>query len=486
MTPIEHIHMLGIGGAAMTPLAGMLKECGYRITGSDAGVYPPATTLLEALGIPWKDGFSEDNLKPSPDLAVIGNAISRGNPELEAVLDLKIPYRSLPEVLREFFLPGHNSIVVSGTHGKTTTTAMLAWVFQVAGRRPDFLIGGVAENFGRSYGLGGGDDFILEGDEYDSAFFDKGPKFLHYRPDELIITSLEFDHADIYADLAAIELQFRRLVNLVPRRGRIVAWGESPTVAQCVAQAFCPVETYGLDTEADWRAGDLEFVEGATHFRVARCNEEMARVRLPMSGRHNVLNALAVIALARNHGIAREAVEEALATFRSVRRRMEVKGEAGGVIVVDDFAHHPTAIRLTLEAARSRWPGRRLWAAFEPRSNTMRRRVFETELGDALGAAEAVVLGPVSRAHLLADAERLSPERVAAKLRSAGRSAQAFNSSSDIPPYLAAEVRPGDVVVVMSNGSFDGLCDKLLEHLGQPLAVRAGAEKSGAGHAAEP
>ena len=376
--PIEHIHLIGIGGAAMAPLAGMLKERGYHVTGSDAGVYPPASTLLGALGIPWKEGFGEDNLKPPPDLVVIGNALSRGNPEIEYVLDQKIPYRSLPEVLKEFFLPGHTSIVIAGTHGKTTTTAMLAWIFQVAGRRPNFLAGGVAENFGRSYALGGGAEFILEGDEYDSAFFDKEPKFLHYRPDALIITSVEFDHADIYPDLAAIELQFRRLVNLVPRRGRIIAWGESPVVAGCVRGAFSPVETYGLSDQADWVAGDLEFTEEVTHFRAAYRGQEVARVRLPLAGRHSVLNALAAIAIGRIHDIEREAIEGALATFRSVRRRLEVKGQVAGVTVVDDFAHHPTAICATLEAARIRWPGKRVWAAFEPRSNTMRRRVFES------------------------------------------------------------------------------------------------------------
>jgi len=474
--PIEHIHLIGIGGSAMTPLAGMLKERGYRVTGSDAGVYPPASVLLESLGIPWKSEFSEDNLKPEPDLVVIGNALSRGNPEVEYVLDRKIPYRSLPEVLKELFLPGHTSIVVSGTHGKTTTTSMLAWIFHVAGRRPNFLVGGVAENFGRSYGLGGGEEFILEGDEYDSAFFDKGPKFLHYRPDELIITSLEFDHADIYPDLAAIELQFRRLVNLMPRRGRVVAWGEAGSVMQSVAGAFCTVETYGLGGGTDWLAGDLELIEGAMQFRVARRGEEVARVRLPLVGRHNVLNALAAIAIARGRGIEREALEQALASFRSVRRRLEIKGEAGGVTVVDDFAHHPTAIRGTLEAARARWPGRRLWAAFEPRSNTLRRKVFESALPEALARADAVVIGPVNRPHLLAESERLSPERVAAGLRALGHPAQALASAAEIAVYLAGELEPGDVLVVMSNGSFDGLCEKLLELLAQAGHTRPRAE----------
>jgi UDP-N-acetylmuramate: L-alanyl-gamma-D-glutamyl-meso-diaminopimelate ligase len=469
---VESIYFIGIGGAAMAPLAGMLAERGYRVTGSDTGVYPPASTLLEGLGIRWHSGFSEDHLTPAPDLVVIGNAVSRGNPEVEFALDHKIPYRSLPEMVREFFLPGHDSLVVAGTHGKTTTTAMLAWIFDSAGRKPDFLVGGVADNFGKSYGLGGGREFIIEGDEYDSAFFDKGPKFLHYRPDDLIITSLEFDHADIYADLAAIELQFRRLVNLVPRRGRIVCWGESETVRGVVAKALCRVETYGFGAGNDWVAGDVEFRDEATQFRVACGGVERARVCLPMTGRHNVLNSVAAMAIALGRGISRPAIEEALATFRGVARRMQVRGEAAGVTVVDDFAHHPTAIRATIGAARERWPGRRIFAAFEPRSNTMRRRVFETELADALALADGAVLGAVNRAQALSDEERLSPERVLARIRSAGQRAEGFASADEIADYLVAETRAGDVVLALSNGSFDGLCEKLLARLNAAVPAR--------------
>jgi len=465
MTIPSHIHFIGIAGSAMTPLAGMLRERGHRVTGSDSGVYPPASTLLDSWGIPWHDGFSEANLHPAPDLVIVGNAIPRGNPEVEHVLDHKIPYRSLPAILEEMFLPGHNSIVVSGTHGKTTTTSLLAWLFEVAGRRPNFLVGGVAENFGQSYQLAGGPDFILEGDEYDSAFFDKGPKFLHYHPDHLMVTSIEFDHADIYPDLDSIALQFRRLVNLVPRRGLIIAWGESPAVRDAVSRAFCPVETYGLSGDTDWLAGDLEFTEGFTCFRAARRGVEIARVRMPLAGRFNVLNALGAIAIAHANGIERAAIEQALETFLSVRRRLEVKGEADGVLVVDDFAHHPTAIRETLDAARARWPGRRLWAAVEPRSNTMRRKIFEDVLPDALAAADAVVLGPVNRPHLLSDDQRLSPDRVVEALRRLGRPAEAFSSADAIAAHLATELRPGDVVLVMSNGSFDSLCSKLLAAL---------------------
>ncbi|HEX3377865.1 MAG TPA: UDP-N-acetylmuramate:L-alanyl-gamma-D-glutamyl-meso-diaminopimelate ligase [Candidatus Acidoferrales bacterium] len=465
MTKSMHFHLSGIGGAAMTPLAGMLAASGHRVTGSDAGVYPPASTLLESLGIGWKNGFDAANLDLVPDIVVIGNALSRGNPEVEAVLDNKIPYRSLPQTLEDFFLPGHDSLVVTGTHGKTTTTSMLSWILHHAGRHPNFLIGGVAENFGRSFGLGGGKEFVLEGDEYDSAFFDKAPKFLHYHPQEVILTSLEFDHADIYENLAAIELQFRRLVNLVPKSGRIVAWGESETVRGVLQKAYCPVETYGFAPGVDWLAGDLEIKDGQTHFRISRGGKEVARIKMTMAGRHNVLNATAAAAIAHGRGVSGEAIASAMAEFRGVLRRLEVKGETSGVLVVDDFAHHPTAIRATIDAARHRWPGRKLWAVFEPRSNTMRRKVFEKNLADSLAAADAAVLGAVNRANLLSDNERMSPARVLESITETGKSAAGFDTAEEIAEYLSTETRPGDLVLVMSNGSFDGLCGKLLGKL---------------------
>ncbi len=471
--PGEHVHLLGIAGAAMSPVAGMLQERGFRVTGSDVGVYPPASTLLDALGIRWNEGYCAENLKPAPDLVVIGNAISRGNPEVEYILDEKIPYCSMPQVLEEYFIPGHRSIVVAGTHGKTTTTAMLAWIFHVAGRRPDFLVGGVAPNFGdRSYGLGGGEDFIIEGDEYDTAFFDKEPKFLHYHPDELILTSLEFDHADIYPDLESIALQFRRLVNLVPRRGRILIWGESAELKEVTEKAFCAVETFGFTAECDWQAGDIHWQDDATEFRVAYRGNEVTRVRMPVAGKHNVLDALAAIALAYGRSVECEAIERAMATFQSVRRRMEIKGEADGVLIVEDFAHHPTAIQMTLEAARTRWPGRKIWAAIEPRSNTLRRKVFQDVLPDALAVADDISIGPVNRAQLLAAEERLSPEAIAFELQKRGRTAKAFASGAEIAEYLADNTRAGDLVLVMSNGSFDGLCGKLLENLKSRAGVR--------------
>ena len=471
--PIKRIHMLGIAGAAMAPVAGMLKQSGFHVTGSDVGVYPPASTQLSSLGIHWNEGYREENLKPMPDLAVIGNAISRGNPELEFILDEKIPYCSMPQILEDYFLPGHRSIVVAGTHGKTTTTAMLAWIFQVAGRRPDFLVGGVLPNFGdKSYGLGGGEDFIIEGDEYDTAFFDKGPKFLHYHPDDLILTSLEFDHADIYPDLASIALQFRRLVNLVPRRGKILMWGGSAELRGATEKAFCPVETFGFEPESDWQAGGFDWRGEDTEFRVAYRGNKMTRIRMNVAGRHNALDALAAVALAYGRGVECDAIEQALETFQAVRRRMEIKGEEGGVLVVEDFAHHPTAIRLTIEAARMRWPGRKIWAAIEPRSNTLRRRVFQDVLPEALSLADGIAIGPVNRPQQLSEMERLSPEAIADSLRHAGREAKVFASSAEIAEYFAEAAKPGDLVLVMSNGSFDGLCAKLLEKLKRQAGVR--------------
>jgi len=366
MSGTKHVHIIGIGGSAMSPLAGMLREKGFRVTGSDSGVYPPASTFLEKLGISFFHSFDAAHLQPAPDLVVVGNIIARGNPELEEVLDTKIPYRSLPEVLEEEFLPGRHSIVVSGTHGKTTTTAMLAWIFETAGRRPNFLVGGVAENFGKSYGLGGGEEFILEGDEYETAFWDRGPKFFHYHPDDLIVTSLEFDHADIYADFETYQLAFRRLVNLVPRRGRVVIWGDTeasgPALRKAAEKAFCPVETYGFAEGNDWVASEVRAGDEGMQFRVTHRGEMFGEFSLAATGRHNVLNAMAAMAVAYGRGIASEQIAKALATFRSVKRRMDVKGEVDSVLVVDDFAHHPTAVRATIEAALGRWPGRRLWA----------------------------------------------------------------------------------------------------------------------------
>src|SRR5881396_921715 len=477
----KHVHIIGIAGSAMSPLAGMLKESGYQITGSDSGVYPPASTFLDKLGIPYNHSFDAAHLQPAPDLIIVANIIARGNPELEETLEKKIPYRSLPETLEEVFLPGKHSIVVSGTHGKTTTTAMLAWIFHVAGKQPAFLIGGVAENFGKSYGLGEGSEMILEGDEYETAFWDRGPKFFHYHPDDLIITSLEYDHADIYPDFEAYQLAFRRLVNLVPRRGRVVIWGDAeesgPALRRAAEKAFCPVETYGFNDGNDWVASGFTIDGETMRFRVAQRGKPFGEFALVATGRHNVLNAMAALIVAQGRGIPAADIAKALATFRSVKRRMDVRGEIGGVLVVDDFAHHPTAVKATIEAARGRWPGRRLWAILEPRSNSMRRKVFQDALPKSLALGDRVILGGVFRAQQLGGENRLDPETVAESARALGKDARVFPSSDAIAEHLGNEAKPGDLLLIMSNGSFDGLCEKVLKKLGAPTQLAGEANK---------
>ncbi|GAC1701205.1 MAG: UDP-N-acetylmuramate:L-alanyl-gamma-D-glutamyl-meso-diaminopimelate ligase [Candidatus Acidiferrum sp.] len=467
----KSIHIIGIGGSAMAPLAGMLRESGYRVTGSDSGVYPPASTLLQSLAIPFFDTFDAAHLEIAPDLVIVGNIIARGNPELEEVLDRKIPYRSLPEIVEEIFLPKHHSIVVSGTHGKTTTTAMLAWIFHTAGKRPNFLIGGVAENFGKSYGLGGGEEFILEGDEYETAFWDRGPKFFHYHPDDLIITSLEYDHADIYADFETYQLAFRRLVNLVPRRGRVVIWGDTAesgsALRRAAEKALCPVETYGFSAQNAWVISNLEIRGQLMAFQVTRGGQLFGHFELSATGRHNVLNAMAAMVVAWGRGIGVNDLRNALKTFRSVKRRMDIKGEVDGVLLVDDFAHHPTAIAATIEAARGRWPGRRIWAILEPRSNSMRRKVFEESLPAALALADRIILSGVFRSQQLGDESRLDPAAIARTLNGLGKDARVLPSANAIVATVTIESQPGDLLLVMSNGNFDGVCDKLLAELGK-------------------
>jgi len=450
----------------MASLAGMLQLQGHRVTGSDAAAYPPMSDLLAQLGIPVFEPYAEQNLEPRPDLVVVGNAISRGNVELERVLDERIPFCSMASILHDEFLQGRESLVVAGTHGKTTTTSMLAWIYEVASRReprlaPSFLIGGVAENFGTSFMVRATRPFLLEGDEYDTAFFDKGPKFLHYFPDAAILTHVEFDHADIYADLSAVKTAFKRFVNLVPRRGRVVAFDGSENVTECVAKAFCAVERYGFATDSYWRVTDLRHDEAATRWTVLRGGEPFAELSLPMAGEHNALNATAAAALAAGQGVPVEAIVEALASFKSVKRRLEVKAEVGGVTIIDDFAHHPTAIRETLRALRERYTGRRLVAVLEPRSNTLRRNTFEAALIDSLALADQVVLAAVFKSESIPEGERLHPENVVAALNARGVPAGVHAGADEIVAALAPQLKTGDVVAILSNGGFGGIYQKL-------------------------
>jgi UDP-N-acetylmuramate: L-alanyl-gamma-D-glutamyl-meso-diaminopimelate ligase len=468
MTKPKHIHLIGICGTAMASLAGMLKQRGFQVTGSDAAAYPPMSDFLRELGIPLAQPFDAKNLEPRPDLVVIGNAISRGNVELEQVLDQRIPFCSLPQLLHDEFLRDKEVLVVAGTHGKTTTTSMLAWIFHSAGLDPSFLIGGIAENFGSSFRLGQGKHFILEGDEYDTAFFDKGPKFLHYFPDSIILTSVEFDHADIYKDLDAVETAFKRLVNLIPRRGRIVAFdgavgnaAESASLERCVAKAFCPVERYGAGPRAHWKIANIRFEPGLTGWTVEHGSQPWADFEFALAGEYNVWNATAAAALASSCGISREAIAAALTTFKSVKRRLEVKAQVNGITIIDDFAHHPTAIAETLKALRTRYAGSRLWAVLEPRSNTLRRRVLQTDLAHSLAQADQVIVAGVFRSEAVPENERLELPALAAEIQRHGRPARLLADADAIVQIISPELRSGDVVAILSNGGFGGIYEKL-------------------------
>jgi UDP-N-acetylmuramate: L-alanyl-gamma-D-glutamyl-meso-diaminopimelate ligase len=462
----KHIHLSGICGTAMASLAGLLQLEGHHITGSDKAAYPPMSDLLRSLGIPILETFSEANLSPTPDLVVIGNALSRGNPEVECVLDERIPFTSMAALVHEEFLAGRESLVVAGTHGKTTTTSMLAWIYQVASkkdteREPSFLIGGVAENFSTSFQLRPTRTFIIEGDEYDTAFFDKGPKFLHYFPDALILTHVEFDHADIYRDLDEVKTAFKRLVNLVPRRGLIVAYEGSSNVTECLQPALCRVERYGCSEGADWRLSNLRHEEGLTRWEVWHGGVPWAQFEMGLAGEHNALNATAAAALAFGLGIDLPSIQAALASFKSVKRRLEVRAVVNSITIIDDFAHHPTAIRETLRALRSVYPEARLWAVLEPRSNTLRRKVLENDLVDSLRLADCVVLSAVYQQQRIPDAERLHPEEVVEALRAHGTRAELHDGGNAIVDAIAPQLEKGDVVAILSNGGFDGIYEKL-------------------------
>ena len=468
----KRIHLIGICGTAMASLAGMLRARGHRVTGSDGAAYPPMSDQLRAMGIAILEPYRAENLDPRPDLVVVGNAISRGNPELERVLDERIPMTSMSALIHDEFLVDRERLIVCGTHGKTTTTSMMAWIYETAAQKdakwkPSFLIGGVAENFGTSFRVEEGTrPFLLEGDEYDTAFFDKGPKFLHYFPDAAILTHVEFDHADIYADLAAVKTAFKRMVNLIPRRGRLVAFDGSENITECCAKAFCPVERYGFAEGSHWRVVEVQ-LGAVTSWTILRDGAEFARLTLPMAGEHNMLNATAAAALAAGQGVPVEAIIAALRTFKSVKRRLEVRAEVAGITVIDDFAHHPTAIRETLRALRSAYPGRRLWAVLEPRSNTLRRNVFERELVESLALADEVVLAGVFQSHAIPVGERLEPERVIAALLARGVPAVLCADADAIVAHSAPRMRAGDVVAILSNGGFGGIYEKL------PRALKA-------------
>ena len=469
----RHYHLIGIGGTAMASLAGLLRSAGHRVTGSDENVYEPMATQLRSLGIDYAEGYAPANLDVNPDIVVVGNAISRGNPELEAVLERRLHYTAAAVVIKDEFLRGKHVLAVAGTHGKTTTTSLLAWILESAGLNPSFLIGGIAENFGTSFRLTDSEFFAIESDEYDTAYFDKGPKMWHYLPVTAIVNNIEFDHADIYRDEIAYNFAFARFINLVPRNGALVAGWDSPLVRELAPASHAPIESFGYGDEsaaADghprWTARDVSFGEEGTRFTVLRDGQEWGTVRTPLTGAFNVRNCLAVIAAAESVGANREGVLEGLRTFASVKRRMEVRGEVRGVTVIDDFAHHPTAVRETIDAVRQRYPGRPIVAVFEPRSYTAQRREFQEAYRLSFAGADRVVLAGLFHPERYTAETAMNPHELVDAWRAEGKTADFIPSPDDIVARLTPEFRGGEVVLVMSNGGFGGIHGKLLDALG--------------------
>jgi len=451
----------------MATLAAMLKQKGFEVGGSDQDVYPPMSDFLAAQGILAQAGYDAGHITGDIDLVIVGNAISRGNVELEEVLDRKIRYCSLPEAVREHFLWGARSIVIAGTHGKTTTTALTGWLLSHGGMDPSVLAGGIARNFGEhgsSYRLGAGRDFVIEGDEYDSAFFDKTAKFLKYLPDIAVVNNVEFDHADIYDSLEAVSLAFRRLVNLIPRRGLLLVGSDSAGARALVSGAVSRVHTFGTGDDVDWQAHDIQVLPGGSRFKVRRHGSPFGVFEMPLVGAHNVRNALAAMAVATEVGVSVERVTEGLKLFAGVKRRLEVVGEVNGVTIYDDFAHHPTAVAETIGALRAGHPTDRIWAVFEPRSASSCRRVFQADFARAFAGADEVIVAPIFRSKL-PEAERLSVTQLVDDLNCRGQSARQSSSVDDIVDTIVREHRRGDLVVIMSNGGFGGIHRKLVEAL---------------------
>ena len=442
----------------MASAAAAMRDKGFVVTGSDQNVYPPMSTFLAERGIEVMAGYAEANLTHKPDLVVIGNAISRGNPEAEWVLDHKLHYCSLPELLKEFFIRGKRALVVSGTHGKTTTTSLLTWVFEQSGLNPSYLIGGIPNNLKQGARFTDSEWFIIEGDEYDTAFFDKRSKFVHYRPEVAIINNLEFDHADIFENLGSIQTAFKRFIQLIPRNGLLLANGDDLNLAPLLNVSHCPIKRFGLGEANSVRALNVKLAPTASEFEIPSF-----KFHLNLIGELNVRNALAVVACAKHCGLTNHQIQAAFDTFKGIRRRMEIRGISGGITIIDDFGHHPTAIRETLRALRLKYGTEKVWAVFEPRSNTTRRNVFQTELALAFADADAVVVAAVARLELLAPADRLDPARLMEDLRGLGKESAYLPDVSAIVDHLAHWARGGDVICVFSNGGFGGIHEKLLQ-----------------------
>ncbi len=458
---IRQIHLIGICGTGMASLAAMLKGSGYEVSGSDEGVYPPMSDFLARNQIPVAQGYDVKNLQPEPDLVIVGNALSRGNPEIEHLLNVRLPFLSFPEALKTFFLREKIPIVITGTHGKTTTTSMIAWGLHSAGLDPNFLIGGIAENFQSSFGMEGGQHFVVEGDEYDSAFFDKGPKFLHYLPYFAVIGNVEFDHADIYANLDAVKLQFRRFVNLIPHHGFLAVGADSPAAVEVCQNCLCSKETFGAAAENDWSARNVRIEGNRLCFDALYRQKLFGRLRMNVFGSYNIRNSLAALAILNHLGVSENDIREGMESFSGVRRRLQLMAHINGIRIYEDFAHHPTAIRETLQTIRDAFHPDRLWAIYEPRSATSRRNVFQHEIAEALSMADYVALPGLFKPEKVPESERLDENRLVEDLRRKGCTAWNLGTVEGIIRKVCEEARSGDLIIIMSNGGFGGIYEKL-------------------------
>ncbi|HEX2122050.1 MAG TPA: Mur ligase family protein, partial [Thermoanaerobaculia bacterium] len=466
----KRVYLIGIAGTAMASLAGMLQQRGYEVAGSDEHVYPPMSTYLEQLRIPVLEGYTKEHLETfRPDLVVIGNVAASTNAEAAATVELDLPYTSMPEAIYHLFIKGKHSIVVSGTHGKTTTTSLMAWLLESAGRDPSMVVGGIPLNFNQNFKLGNGQEFVIEGDEYNTAFFDKGPKFLHYHANTLLLNNIEFDHADIYSDLGAIVDAFRKAVRQVAPGDVIVANGDDPNVMSLRSEARARWITFGWDRKCDAFATGAEEHPDGTEFTAWWEGREWHRFKSTMSGRHNVLNALADAVIARLRGVPAEEIQKGFETFQGIKRRMEVRGVERGVTVIDDFAHHPTAIATTLQGARKRYPGSRIWALFEPRSISSSRKEFEQGYIDAFHEADRVIIGPIFHQDRYETRygldKMMSVVDIVHELAKDDIPVEQIGNFDEIAKRVAADSQEGDVVVVMSSGAFGGVHERILEEL---------------------
>jgi UDP-N-acetylmuramate: L-alanyl-gamma-D-glutamyl-meso-diaminopimelate ligase len=462
---IRHIHIMGICGTGMAALAGMLKSSGYEITGSDKAVYPPMSLFLEEIGIQAHDGYDAQNLEPRPDLVIVGNVITRKNPEAEALVAAELPYLSFPQALAHFFIQSRTSLVVTGTHGKTTTSSLLASCLNRAGLDPTFMIGGIVREFDANFRLGNGAHFVSEGDEYDTAFFDKESKFLHYRPDIAIITSIEFDHADIFTDLDAIKKSFKKLVSLLPEDGLIIAYLDDPNVVDVVKDAPCEVQGYGQSKDLDWSLHDVRAEGGTTRFKVSFRGKEWADLAVQLPGTHNCLNSLAVAAVLHRTGVTPETINQGLSMFGGIKRRQEVRGIVNGITVIDDFAHHPTAVRETLKALKNAYPGQRLVTIFEPRTNSSRRAIFQQDYVDCFDTSKLTFIREPVPLDTIPANELFSAAKLAADLQNRGLQAESCPDTDTILDKVLPVLQPTDVVAILSNGGFDNIHARLLQKL---------------------